>query len=262
LTRVRVTFQPSLHPSISGGVMTSSIKSLAFAVLLLVGIPALERHAFAAQTAAPADLDKVLSKLDASAKTFQSAQADIVWDNVITQPSPDTDSQVGNVIFAHGKSGDTQVALHIKTDNGRPALKDLVYANGIGKIYQPNIKQMQVLKLGDNRSALDAFLTLGFGGSGADLRKTWKVSLAGTEAVNGIQASKLQLIPLDAKMAETTSKVFLWIDMDKGIAVKQQRFGTDGGYVVLTYSNIQLNGKVPSGAFDLKPPKDTQIVNH
>jgi len=116
--------------------------------------------------------------------------------------------------------------------------------------------------LGDNRSALDAFLTLGFGGSGADLRKTWKVSLAGTEAVNGIQASKLQLIPLDAKMAETTSKVFLWIDMDKGIAVKQQRFGTDGGYVVLTYSNIQLNGKVPSGAFDLKPPKDTQIVNH
>jgi len=242
--------------------MTFSIKSLAFAVLLLAGIPALKTGSAAGQSAASPDLDKVLSKLDASAKTFKSAQAGIVWDNVITQPAPDKDSQVGNVVFARGKSGDTQVAIHIKTENSRPALKDLVYADGIGKMYQPSIKQMQVFKLGDNRATLDAFLTLGFGGSGEDLKKAWKVSLAGTEAVNGIQAAKLELVPLDAKVAQSTSKVFLWIDMEKGVAVKQQRFGTDGGYVVLTYSGIQVNGKVPSGAFDLKPPKDTQIVNH
>jgi len=241
--------------------MNSSFKSLALAVLLLAGTRALEPNAVAAQAAATTDLDKVLSKLDASARTFKSAQADIVWDNVITQPAPDKDSQVGTVLFAREKSGDTRVALHIKTDNGRSALKDLVYADGVGKMYQPSIKQMIVSKLTDNRSALDAFLTLGFGGSGDDLKKIWKVSYGGTEAVNGLQAAKLQLLPLDAKMAESTKQVFLWIDMDKGIAVKQQRFGTDGGYVVLTYSNIQLNGKIPSGAFDLRPPKDTQIVN-
>jgi outer membrane lipoprotein-sorting protein len=242
--------------------MISLFQSLPMAVLLLVGIPAVQQNAVAAQAAATPDLDKVLTKLDASAKTFKSAQADIVWDNVLTQPAPDKDSQVGTIVFARGKSGDTQVALHIKTENGRPALKDLVYSDGVGKMYQPSIKQMQVFKLGDNRSALDAFLTLGFGGSSADLKKAWKVSLAGTEAVNGVQAAKLELIPLDAKLAQSTSKVFLWIDMDKGVAVKQQRFGTDGSYVVLTYSGIQLNGKVPSGAFELKPPKDTQIVNH
>jgi len=242
--------------------MTLSIKSLAIAVLLLAGIRGPQPASAAAQSAASPDLDKILSKLDASAKTFKSAQADIVWDNILTQPAPDKDSQVGTILFARGKSGDTQVALHIKTDNGRPALKDLVYANGVGRMYQPSIKQMQVFKLGDNRAALDAFLTLGFGGSGEDLKKAWKVAFAGTESVNGIQAAKLQLIPLDPKLAETTSKVFLWIDIDKGVAVKQQRFATDGSYVVLTYSGIQLNAKIPSGAFDIKTAPGTQIVNH
>ena len=238
--------------------MTFSLKSLAVAVLLLAGIPAWQSAAAAAQP----DLDKVLAKLDASAKTFKSAQADIVWDNVITQPAPDTDSQVGTVLFERSKTGEMQMALHIKTDNGRPALKDLVYGGGLGKMYQPSIKQMQIFKVGDNRSAFDAFLTLGFGGSGKDLKKTWKVTLAGMEAVNGVQAAKLQLVPVDAKLAQSTKQVFLWIDMDKGVAVKQQRFATDGSYLMLTYSGIQLNGKVPSNAFDLKPPKDTQIVNH
>lgn len=239
--------------------MTFSQKSLAFAFLFLTGIHAWQS---AAQPAAQPDLDKVLARLDASAKTFKSAQADIVWDNIITQPAPDTDSQVGAVLFERSKSGEMQMALHIKTDNGHPALKDLIYAGGVGKMYQPSIKQMQVFKVGDNRAAFDAFLTLGFGGSGEELKKTWKVTLAGTEAVNGVQAAKLQLIPTDAKLAQSTKQVFLWIDMDKGVAVKQQRFATDGSYLMLTYSGIQLNGKVPSGAFDLKPPKDTQIVNH
>ncbi len=242
--------------------MNFSLKSIAVAFLLVAGVPAWHSGWAAAQPAASFDLDKVLAKLDASAKTFKSAQADIVWDNVITQPAPDTDSQVGTVLFARSKSGEMEMALHIKTDNARPALKDLIYADGVGKMYQPSIKQMQVFKVGDNRSAFDAFLTLGFGGSGEDLKKIWKVTYAGTEAVNGVQACKLQLVPLDTKVAQSTSRVILWIDMDKGLAVKQQRFATDGSYLMLTYSNIQLNGKVPSGAFDLKPPSGTQIVNH
>jgi outer membrane lipoprotein-sorting protein len=241
--------------------MTFSHKSFAVALLLVAGIPAWQSAA-AAQAAGLSDLDKVLLKLDASSMTFKSAQADIVWDNIITQPAPDKDSQVGTVLFERGRGGEMQLALHVKTDNGRPALKDLVYSGGVGKMYQPSIKQMQVFKMSDNRAALDAFLTLGFGGSGEDLKKTWKVSYAGTEAVNGIQAAKLQLVPIDPKVAEATKQVFLWIDMDKGVAVRQQRFATDGSYLMLTYSAIQLNAKVPSGAFDLKPPKDTQIVNH
>jgi len=208
------------------------------------------------------DLDKVISKLDASAKTFTSAQADIVWDNTQTQPVPDTDSQVGTILFARGKDGQMQVALHVKTDNGKPVEKDMVYSGGIGKLYEPAIKQLQVFKVGDKSAQLDSFLTLGFGGSGEDLKKNWNITPAGTEQVSGVSAVKLQLTPRDPAVAKTAPKVILWIDLDKGLAVKQQRFDASGNYVTFTYTNIHPNAKVGHDAFVIKTTKDTQTVNH
>jgi outer membrane lipoprotein-sorting protein len=207
------------------------------------------------------DLAPILGKLDATSKTFKSAQADILWDHVQTKPIEDRDTQAGTILVARD-GGETKVALHIKTDNGQPALKDMVYAGGTGRMYQPSIKQMQVFKVGENKAALDAFLTLGFGGSGQDLSKNWNITLLGTEAVNGVSGAKLQLTPKDAKVAESTPKVLLWIDVNQGIALKQQRFQSDGTYLVFTYSNIKLNSKVPGGAFDIKTAPGTQVVNH
>jgi outer membrane lipoprotein-sorting protein len=222
------------------------------AVLAIVALP----------LGAADDLDTVIAKLDASAKTFTSAQADIAWDNVQTQPVLDKDSQVGTAIFARAKNGQMQVAVHIKTENGKPVLKDLSYADGVGKMYEPAIKQIQVFKVGDKSSQLETFLTLGFGGSGQDLTKNWQITSAGTESISGVQAAKLQLAPRDPAMAKTAPKVLLWIDLDKGVALKQQRFDSAGNYVVFTYSNIQLNKKVPSNAFQIKTASGTQVVNH
>jgi hypothetical protein len=237
------------------------LRKIAFCTVLAL-TAALETACSGRMVFAADDLDKLIAKLDASAKTFASAQADIVWDNIQPQPVFDKDSQVGAVIFARGKDGQMQVAVHIKTDNGKPVEKDLSYAGGIGKMYEPGIKQMQVFKVGDKSGQLEAFLTLGFGGSGQDLKKNWEITYAGTEAVNGVQAAKLQLVPHDPAVAKTTPKVLLWVDMDKGVALKQQRFQTDGNYVVFTYSNIELNKKVPSNAFEIKTASGTQIVTH
>ena len=228
---------------------------------ILVSIALLLAAAAAIPARAADDLDKVVARLDASAAKFKSAQADITWDNVQTQPIPDTDRQGGTILFER-KGGETQVALHIKTDNGKSVLKDMVYAGGVGKLYEPALKQMQVFKVGDKKTELDAFLTLGFGGSGQDLKKNWQVSYLGTEKVGDSTAAKLQLIPRDPAVAQTAPKVILWIDMDKGVAVKQQRFNGDSGYVTFGYSNIRLNGNLPSGAFEIKTASGTQVVNH
>jgi outer membrane lipoprotein-sorting protein len=243
-----LSFTGTFHPVLAGpGVAASGAIRPALAA--------------ARPAAATDDLSNVLAKLDAVAAKFKSAQADINWDNVQTAPVPDSDVQVGTVLFER-KNGQVQMALHLKTDNNKPVLKDMVYSGGVGKLYDHQLKQMQVFKLTDKRSQLDTFLTLGFGGSGQDLQKSWVVSYAGTEPVGGISAVKLQLVPRDADLAKTAPKVLLWIDMDKGVAVKQQRFDPSGNYVVFTYNNLRLNGSVPSGAFDLKTPSGTQIVNH
>ena len=206
-------------------------------------------------------LKDVLAKLDVSAQNFKSAQADINWDTVQTAPVPDTVKQVGTVVFER-KNGEMQVAIHLKTNNGQPAPKDIVYAGGIGKEYEGRIKQLQIFHVGDKKEELETFLTLGFGGSGANLEKSWNMNYVGTEQVNGVSAAKLQLAPRDPNLVKSAPKVLLWIDTSKGVALKQQRFDADGNYVVLTYSNIRVNASVPSGAFDIKTAPGTQTINH
>jgi outer membrane lipoprotein-sorting protein len=207
------------------------------------------------------DLNSVLAKLDAAAAKFKSAQADVVWENVQTQPIYDSDKQAGTILFARA-GGQVEVALHLRSDNGHPIVKDMIYANGQGKLYDGQLKQLQVFAVGDKKSSLDAFLTLGFGGSGADLQKAWTVTYEGTEAVNGAQAAKLQLIPKDPAVAKTAPKVILWVDMDKGVGLKQQRYDASGNYAVISYSNIKLGGSVSGSAFQMKTPAGTQVVNH
>jgi outer membrane lipoprotein-sorting protein len=230
-------------------------KCFAFSAIVLTGA------LVAVPCRAADDLSGVLAKMDASAAKFKSAQADVVWDAVQTQPILDSDKQAGTILFARS-GGQVQVALHLRSDQGRPMQKDMIYAGGVGKLYDAQVKQMQVFAVGDKKSALDAFLTLGFGGSGADLQKSWTIKYDGAEAVGGVQAAKLELVPKDASVAKATPKVLLWIDLDKGVGLQQQRYDASGNYTMITYSNVKLGVPVPSHAFELKPPSGTQIVNH
>jgi outer membrane lipoprotein-sorting protein len=207
------------------------------------------------------DLGKVLARLDDESAKFKSASADITWDNVQVHPFPDPDTQVGTILFDRA-AGRVQVAVHLKSENGKAIHKDLVYAGGKGELYDAVLKHMDVFRVGDKQAQFDTLLTLGFGGSGKDLQKDWTVTYAGTEQVNGVAAAKLQLVPRDAELAKTAPKVLLWVDMDKGVAVKQQRFDPSENYVTFTYNNIRLNVPVSSSAFEIKPPSGTQIVNH
>ena len=48
---------------------------------------------------------------------------------------------------------------------------------------------------GKNRSEIESFLVLGFGGSGHELLKSYDVKFLGTETVDKVAAGKLELIP-------------------------------------------------------------------
>jgi outer membrane lipoprotein-sorting protein len=235
------------------------LRKIAFCTVLVL-TAALETACSGRMVLADDDLGKVLAKLDASAKTFSSAQADIVWDNVQTQPVLDKDSQVGTVVFARAKNGQMQVAVHIKTDNGKPVLKDLSYADGIGKMYEAAIKQLQVFKVGDKSGQLESFLTLGFGGSGTDLEANWKVSLLGTEPMNGVSVVKLDLVPLQKKVLDMFPHVTIWIDPVQGISYKQIFYEPGGDKRTATYKNIRYNQPLANDVFTIKPAPGTNRV--
>ena len=144
-------------------------------------------------------MQKVISQLNAAAAKFESAQADFTWDQfqAVVQ---EHDVQTGTIYFERKKGG-TLVAAYLKQDNGKDAPKTVIFDGGEANFYEPTIKQLTVIRAGANRSQWESFLTLGFGGSGTELEDNWKVSLLGTENMDGISVAKLDLVPLQQNVA-------------------------------------------------------------
>jgi outer membrane lipoprotein-sorting protein len=215
-----------------------------------------------AQSAPPpgsADLQKVISQLNTAATKFSSAQADFSWDQYQAVVQED-DVQTGTIYFER-KKGTTRTAAHIEKDNGKDAPKVVVYDGTEVRMYEPSIKQLTILKAGSNRAQLESFLTLGFGGSGTELEANWKVSLLGTEKMNGISVVKLDLIPLQKKILDMFPHVTIWIDPTQGINYKQIFYEPGGDKRTATYTNIRYNQPLSSDVFTIKPaPGTNQVV--
>ncbi len=129
-------------------------------------------------------------------------------------------------------------------------------------MYQPKPDQVTVYDLGKNRTDLESYVVLGFGGSGQDLVKAFDVTYVGAQTVNGVATAQLQLIPKSEKVRNTYNKIFLWIDLDKGISVQQKFISPQEDYRLTKYSDIQANEKkIPDDVFKLKTTGKTQTIS-
>ena len=204
-----------------------------------------------------ADLEKVLSQMDAASQKFQSAQADFKWDQ-LTAVVQSHEITEGTIAFRRvGNS--TEMITHVKTDNGSPALKEILYKNGELAYYQPTIKQQTIFSAGTNRQQWEGFMTLGSGGSGKDLAAQWNINFQGTETIDGTPTAKLDLTPKQKSGNQMFTHITIWIDPARAISLRQQFFQESGDTRTVTYTNIQMNN-VPASAFAIKPAPGTQTV--
>jgi outer membrane lipoprotein-sorting protein len=209
------------------------------------------------------DVEKVLTQLNAAAAKFSSAQADFTWDQ-FTIAVQDHDLQTGTISYER-KKGITRMAAELKQDNGKPAPKSVVYDSGQVQIYTPGIKQLMVMKAGANRGQWESFLTLGFGGSGDDLKTNWKVSLQGTEKINGVWVAKLDLVPKEQKVLDMFTHVTIWVDPARSVSYKQIFYQPSGDSPLgdtrtATYNNIRYNVPLAASVFQIKPlPGSTTV---
>jgi outer membrane lipoprotein-sorting protein len=203
----------------------------------------------------PVTLDSALQKMDEAAAHFQSAQADFIWDQY-QKVVDEHDTQKGTVYYRRvGK--DIEMMAAIK----EPEPKFVLYKDGKLQVYQPKIDQVMDYSMGGNRSDVESYLVLGFGGSGADLRKSFDVSFEGEESIDGIATAKLQLIPKSEKFRSNISKIFLWIDLSNGISVQQKFMQSQDDYRLAKYAGIRIPAKIGNDVFQLKTTKKTQFVS-
>ncbi len=203
-------------------------------------------------------LEAVLDRMDTTASTFKSAEADFVWDQYESIVK-DTTKQTGKMYFRRS-GGQIQMAADIAGDSPGDK-KYVLYHGDMVRVYQPNIDQVTEYATGKDKGAFESFLVLGFGGRGHDMLKSFDVKLLGNEAVGGVNAAKLQLVPKTQKARGVFDRILLWIDPARGISVQQQFFEPSGNFRLAKYSNIKLNEKISDDVFQLKTTGHTKIVN-
>ena len=233
------------------------MKSLYRILLIAFSGVALSGATTAAQQTASdsGNLAAVLKKMDAAAANFRTTQADFVWEQY-QKVVDETDKQKG-VVFYRRSGKDIEMMAEIK----EPDRKFVLYRDGKLQVYQPKIEQVMVHPVGSSRSEIEAYLVLGFGGSGQDLTKAFDVTYEAPETIDNVATAKLQLVPKSAKVKNTFAKIFLWIDLQRGISVQQQFFEPQGDYRLAKYSNIRVNEKINDDIFKLKTTGKTQIVS-
>ncbi|MBV9342106.1 MAG: outer membrane lipoprotein-sorting protein [Acidobacteria bacterium] len=215
---------------------------------------------FLAAAPAPAesgDLEAVLKRMDQTAATFRSAQAKFTWIQYNSVVNDIADTQTG-VIYFRRSDGEIQMAADI----AQPDQKQVMFSHGKIQIFQTRTGTVDVYDAGSHREEFESFLVLGFGGGGHEMLKSFEVKYLKEEALAGVHAAELDLIPKSEKVKQMFSHIQLWISIETGLSVQQQLFQSNGDYRLAKYSAIQLNHKISENAFKLKTPASARVVTH
>jgi len=194
--------------------------------------------------------------MDQAAANFRTTQAAFVWDQY-QRVVDEHDLQKGTVYFRRA-GNEIQMAADI-SDPTSP--KYVLFTDSKVEVYQPKIDQVTQYNTGKDRATVEGFLVLGFGGSGQDMLKSFEVKYIGPVKVDGVDTDKLELVPKSAKGQNIFNRIYLWVDGSRGVSVQQQLFEPSGDFRLAKYSDIQLNQKIPEGAFKLKTTSKTKFVS-
>jgi outer membrane lipoprotein-sorting protein len=212
-------------------------------------------------------LANVLKQMDAASKSFQRATADFQFDTY-EKVVHDTTTQKGSVYFER-KGNATDMGMILVDPDAKAkskVVKVIQYQGGTMQMFDPGVNQITVIQAGANKSEIESFLTLGFGGSGVDLARAWTITDQGAETLSDdgkpVKVEKLDLVGKDADSRKNFSHVTIWVDPVRGVSLKQIFYTASGNYRSASYTNIKVNGSIRKEQFAIKKDKNTTVVNH
>jgi outer membrane lipoprotein-sorting protein len=198
-------------------------------------------------------LEQVLKQLEATGKSFQSFSAKLVQKKYTAILKEFDTPESGTFLYARAKDGSALLRQEVTS----PAVRILTIKGGLATIYQPALKQAQVINLGKNKDKVE-YLALGLGQSPAKLQETFDLKYMGSENVNGLPCSILNLKPKSAAAGAFFSSITLWIKKSNGVPIQQQLQEPNGDYLLVVFSDENLNPKIPDNKFEQKLPADTE----
>jgi len=200
------------------------------------------------------DLDAVLAKMDQSAASFHAAQADFTW-TYVNSVVNDTIEQTGKIAIE--RSGG-EIKMFAEIDP--PEAEQVLFSGGKIQIYRQKLGTIDVYDASNHHDEVESFLGLGFGSSGAEIRRSFEANFAGEEKVGDVNTAKLELTPKAENIRNHFPQIVLWIDLERGIAVQQKLIEKNQSYRLAKYSNIRP--KISDRAFRLKTSGKVTTTTH
>jgi outer membrane lipoprotein-sorting protein len=234
-----------------GAYRMTSIRSIAASLLFSAVVFSLALTTAFAQPK-PGHIDEVLREMDAASAKFKSAEADFRWELYERVVKQVTTVQTGSIYFVKD-TNNTEMGAKILS----PAPKFLEFRDGTLRIFDPGPDHLTTVSSKQNQAQIEAFLTLGFGGSGKDLAKAWTISDLGTEAVGDVETAKLDLVPKDPSVRNNCTHITIWVDASRGISLKQEFFMPSEDTRTSYYSNVRLNQKIDEKKYAIKTDSKT-----
>jgi outer membrane lipoprotein-sorting protein len=237
--------------TVSNGTGDALKKSALFALILLLGWLELPALAGSGQNSGKLNLDYVLTMMDRSAEDFRSLTAAL--DHVkYTAVVKDTSTESGEIYVRK----DSKLRIDFISPDPRTIIRngDNLY------IYTPKINRVEEYNIGKNRALADQYLALGFGTRAESLKKSYTVSLAGEEELDGHKMALVELVPRSDEVRKQVTKIVMWVDEASWLPV-QQKFleAGSGDYFLSRYRNVMKNLKIGDGKFKADWPKGTKI---
>jgi outer membrane lipoprotein-sorting protein len=199
-------------------------------------------------------LNDILARMDRAAVKFQSFSA--------------TTKRIEYTAVFDGKEEKTGVMRLKKAKGGmqgvvifaEPDPKTIYFAGKTLQVYYPKANSVEIYDAGKHTNVIDEIILLGFGTSGAELHKNYQVTLAGTETLNGIHTSRLELIPKSDEVRQYASKIELWIPEGESNPIQEKVTQPNKDYNLVQFSDRKINPPLLDSDFSLKLPPGVKKV--
>jgi outer membrane lipoprotein-sorting protein len=202
-------------------------------------------------------LEQVLSQMEAVGKTFRSFTANFTQKKYTAVLKEFDAPESGDFYYARAKDGSALLRQEVVS----PGKRILTIKGGVATIYNPVIKQAQIVNLGKNKDKAE-YLALGLGQSPAKLQSTFEIEYKGAEQVGNNSCSVLLLKPKNASVSAYFSSITLWVKKTSGVPIQQKLLEPSGDYLLVNFSNEKLNAKIPDAKFEPQLPSGIEIQRY
>ncbi len=204
-----------------------------------------------AAAAGAQSVEATLSRMDALSKGFRAVSADVKKIS-FTYFAKESDEESGHMSFYRPAPQDVRILMEFT----KPEVRAIAFAKNKAQVYSPKANLVQEYNLGKEARLVDKFLVLGFGSSGAELRKNYNIKYIEAATLDGEKTDHLFLEPKEGEAKEHVRGIDLWIAQPGGYPIRMKVLQPSKDSVEFQYTNVRINpSAVTEASVKLKLPK-------